>query len=230
MRGEHRHRRPVHPHMRGEHVECPADGNIVFGSSPHAWGAWLTSANASWTRRFIPTCVGSIISAVVRAVGTTVHPHMRGEHVLLVVCKHDTCGSSPHAWGACLDVLPHPVEIVFSRFIPTCVGSMQSATTAAENTAVHPHMRGEHQGYQYVDFDLTGSSPHAWGALLIVAIVLIVLRFIPTCVGSMTSKPVCVIPYSVHPHMRGEHVAHLHSRRIAVGSSPHAWGAWSRPV
>ncbi len=54
------HRKPVHPHMRGEyalgqykHVDCV---------------------------RFIPTCVENISARDTLDIPTLVHPHMRGEY------------------------------------------------------------------------------------------------------------------------------------------------------
>ena len=69
------------------------------------------------------------------------------------------------------------------RFIPTCVGSM---------------------GFVEWHGQRCGSSPHAWGALII---------FSDCSRGA------------VHPHMRGEHKRAERATNAARGSSPHAWGA-----
>ena len=51
----------VHPHMRGEHRPAQNRQWQRGGSSPHAWGASTGTESAMATRRFIPTCVGSIV-------------------------------------------------------------------------------------------------------------------------------------------------------------------------
>ena len=54
-------------------------------------------------------------------------------------------------------------------------------------------------------------------------------RFIPTCVGNMTTPPLATAADAVHPHMRGEHEQALLAVGALAGSSPHAWGTWDRP-
>src|SRR5689334_22561603 len=91
-------------------------------------------------------------------------------------------GSSPLAWGAFSWGHALPSSL---RFIPTHVGSMVAMMGVAGRVEVHPHTRGEHagaacfqrhasvhphtRGEHYVtlglESDVTGSSPHTWGAL-----------------------------------------------------------------
>ena len=49
-------------------------------------------------------------------------------------------------------------------------------------------------------------------------------RFIPTCVGNTRGAPVRRSPFSVHPHVCGEHFVSVASRRSINGSSPRVWG------
>ena len=156
--------RPVHPHVRGEHL----------GSRPSVWQGG----------RFIPTCVGNTpIAGLVpnlipgsspRAWGTrcwtsgpafqaTVHPHVRGEHAVpslpslplprfIPTCVGNTAqaisawrsfsGSSPRAWGtrAC------SARRCRSGYgsSPRAWGTLRSARRFPTGIPVHPHVRGEH--------------------------------------------------------------------------------------
>ena len=174
---------PVHPHVRGEHVYLIPSASIVNGSSPRAWGALVQPFVYHVHQRFIPTCVGSILT--VFSVQRPVH------------------GSSPRAWGA-FGVRRRVAAD--ERFIPTCVGSIPSGPKDNATRPVHPHVRGEHRGrrdvggpaYRFIPtcvgsmdarrqlFEpLAGSSPRAWGALFGNRFNRFRPRFIPTCVGSM---------------------------------------------
>src|SRR3990172_4531559 len=71
----------------------------------------------------------------------------------------------------------------------------------------------------------SGSSPRAWGAFLLYGFVIVILRFIPTCVGSMIAPPRSRHTQSVNPHVRGEHRVKADDGTEIFGSSPRAWGA-----
>ena len=176
--------------------------------------------------RFIPTCVGQMISTINLSLSFS--------------------GSSPHAWGRCCSSLifasfsavhPHmrgadallpDVLAIRIRFIPTCVGQMPTTPPNANWAS------------RFI--------PTCVGQMDVIALHLVRPgRFIPTCVGQM----VCNVPLgllqrgssphawgrwrnsntarrtaAVHPHMRG---ADGHSRRLLLplcGSSPHAWGRY----
>ena len=208
--------------MRGEHRNYI--GGIIHGdgSSPHAWGAFVNDARGRVAGRFIPTCVGSIDLQYPALVRRTVHPHMRGEHPSESTVVVMRAGSSPHAWGASRS---SSFICTAPRFIPTCVGSMATDSSAVLRVTVHPHMRGEHATEMRWLIRSSGSSPHAWGAYKVKMLVSELSRFIPTCVGSMGAESRGNSPTPVHPHMRGEHSPSGQSHRPPAGSSPHAWGA-----
>src|SRR5439155_747322 len=137
------------------------------------------------------------------------------------------------------------------RFIPTCVGNTTGTSQKTRGSAVHPHMRGEHEAGGFAGFPPVGSSPHAWGTLATVETRQNRGRFIPTCVGNTLLVEDMIAAIPVHPHMRGEHkvfssccggvsTVHPHMRGehlrpgeeffIELGSSPHAWGTPARRV
>ena len=159
-------------------------------------------------------------------------------------------GSSPRAWGA----FGLAIQITL-RFIPTCVGSMRSGRPVLPS--VHPHVRGEHRTGVPAFERAVGSSPRAWHQVESDNWAFMKTvhphmrgehnfriqnrkngRFIPTCVGSMTtwskhgSIPTCMERtmtrtsnnFSDHPHVHGNEIGGGYS-----GSSPRAWGACGHP-
>ena len=217
----------VHPHMRGEYCSTYDRQGYARGSSPHAWG--ILQQNTVWTaaRRFIPTCVGNTIAQAVQSGKLTVHPHMRGEYLLVVTLLVVVRGSSPHAWG----ILPPLRQArLCLRFIPTCVGNTGKPLAGRHCGTVHPHMRGEYFRHSANKRNPGGSSPHAWGIPSRVYRANAKARFIPTCVGNTTRNGNHCGGKAVHPHMRGEYCGVFPPSRRPDGSSPHAWGipTWLR--
>jgi len=125
-----------------------------------------------------------------------------GEHLLNTHHPLHSRGLSPRAWGARSSRDP---ALLRHRFIPTCVGSMRFGTPQPGQRAVHPHVRGEHDGLMVL-------LPHDG-------------RFIPTCVGSTTAGRSTALHAPVHPHVRGEHEQPGQPPATQTGSSPRAWGA-----
>ena len=71
--------------------------------------------------------------------------------------------------------------------------------------AVHPHACGEHEKAITTVLVTDGSSPRVRGTLLILLMVLLMLRFIPTRAGNTHNPHAYRSPISVHPHACGEH-------------------------
>ena len=110
-------------------------------------------------------------------------------------------GTSPRAWGK-------PSAPVWgdgnSRNIPTCVGKTTIQDQISQDSAEHPHVRGE---------NLNRKSE---GCLN--------LRNIPTCVGKTTAYAALLCPWPEHPHVRGENTVIACQTEVADGTSPRAWG------
>ena len=172
--------------------------------------------------RFIPTCVGSIPPLPPPSGAPPVHPHLRGEHARQGQPHIHALGSSPPAWGACESGSSWNCP---GRFIPTCVGSITMSLDRLAHCPVHPHLRGEHVAPGGVAQHIDGSSPPAWGALHPLRAVDTECRFIPTCVGSISTTAAAARLWSVHPHLRGEHEPSKPYDHTICGSSPPAWGA-----
>ncbi len=81
----------------------------------------MESVNTKKTGRFIPTCVGNIVSVNIEAISNAVHPHVCGEHLFYCSCDSKRAGSSPRVWGTFELASEGGIQI---RFIPTCVGNI----------------------------------------------------------------------------------------------------------
>ena len=211
----------VHPHTHGEHTLAVLPSFTTTGSSPHAWGTLDRERNYHRYTRFIPTRMGNTQALRIKRRDKPVHPHTHGEHGISTLGANIFIGSSPHAWGTHSHLI-HSNYLV--RFIPTRMGNTQGGEALYPETPVHPHTHGEHPNLAIHCFNITGSSPHAWGTHHRWQVFAIRLRFIPTRMGNTRG---CFPPGrggAVHPHTHGEHMKLIRSRRMFIGSSPHAWG------
>ena len=134
------------------------------------------------TSRFIPTCVGNISRKAVLHRPRPVHPHVCGEHMDWREGRKGENGSSPRVWGTySIDDLAG----LFDRFIPTCVGNIETAKVCLTTSTVHPHVCGEHVIPASTTGPGIGSSPRVWGTWSEDRTTRNQERFIPTCVGNM---------------------------------------------
>ena len=194
--------------MRGEYLIGLPLGAGLSGSSPHAWGIRRRKRQRVPGQRFIPTCVGNTRLLLPGILKPSVHPHMRGEYGAPAAGGGGGGGSSPHAWGIHIKRTTKTMAI---RFIPTCVGNTCGWICGVMFWSVHPHMRGEYGFLISTHTSKFGSSPHAWGIPLPGLLSLDSTRFIPTCVGNTLRNAAREIAAEVHPHMRGEYAAIVHS-------------------
>ena len=130
-------------------------------------------------------------------------------------------GSSPLAWGVVSIAYPHSNSV---RFIPTRVGSCEKKDDDGNDVPVHPHSRGELPHRNPGDEVPSGSSPLAWGVVVLLFLGEFRRRFIPTRVGSCWKFENSFIILSVHPHSRGELLWSNGPVPEGYGSSPLAWG------
>ena len=70
-----------------------------------------------------------------------------------------------------------------------------------------------------------GSPPRLWGAPILLAQALDLVRFTPTPVGSAESRMNTTEPIEVHPHACGERAGVVLVDARALGSPPRLWGA-----
>ena len=173
--------RPVHPHARGEQIPINHISGRNRGSSPRPWGTDGYAEPEDLPLRFIPTPVGNSSSGGVAASNKSVHPHARGEQVLITRISSHVTGSSPRPWGTGLVVIDKRLP---ERFIPTPVGNSVLKERSASIITVHPHARGEQLPTDYAPPHKPGSSPRPWGTAPLRKCVRVVERFIPTPVGN----------------------------------------------
>ena len=151
--------------------------------------------------RFIPTCVGNSEQHSHGNCQVSVHPHMCGELSKACLRSQNTHGSSPHVWGTLSQFL---LRYAGERFIPTCVGNSSASASIVARIPVHPHMCGELSTSGISFLSTIGSSPHVWGTQLENLSLVVVWRFIPTCVGNSLEVLNKGRDKPVHPHMCGE--------------------------
>src|SRR5690606_6528280 len=110
--------------------------------------------------RFIPACAGNTLPWLFLRYYVSIHPRMRGEHLLTAQQTYYERGSSPHARGT---RLRSRCQTECGRFIPACAGNTTAQDDTHSQNSVHPRMRGEHSMGQKVSCWPNGSSPHARG-------------------------------------------------------------------
>ena len=111
----------VHPRVRGEHEARLTMSCRDGGSSPRARGTRIENENGDIVPRFIPACAGNTQQQHLSHPAHSVHPRVRGEHLLVDLDL-----------GAGV------------RFIPACAGNTRRGSAGKCGVAVHPRVRGEH--------------------------------------------------------------------------------------
>ncbi len=96
----------------------------------------------------------------------------------------------------------------------------------ASQSAVHPHVCGEHLPNMTDEKIRSGSSPRVWGTSSIHRIYNKQIRFIPTCVGNINPAHRFQRWSAVHPHVCGEHLGYAGVLFTSAGSSPRVWGTF----
>ena len=76
----------------------------------------------------------------------------------------------------------------------------------------------------YLPVPENGSSPRMWGTPLTKEYISVRGRFIPTYVGNTSILIGNKTPFSVHPHVCGEHIKMSVNGLCFSGSSPRMWG------
>ena len=194
----------VHPRVRGEHLLALCAVSVLAGSSPRARGTHPRELDLRLCPRFIPACAGNTKASHPHATHSAVHPRVRGEHAETETEREPQIGSSPRARGTPPFRAAHRND---DRFIPACAGNTPHSAHPRAIIAVHPRVRGEHVHARIDLFDGFGSSPRARGTPSRFAHDGEINRFIPACAGNTRNSPVPPMRNTVHPRVRGEHLA-----------------------
>ena len=171
--------------------------------------------------RFTPTGVGTMPVNEPRRLGSTVHPHGRGDNARGELVELPARGSPPRAWGQWLF---RRITSLTHRFTPTGVGTMAVSAYNVAYSSVHPHGRGDNVQETIQPLLRYGSPPRAWGQFVRQQFRFGICRFTPTGVGTMMSMTPSPRIRSVHPHGRGDNSGDDWVGYTLTGSPPRAWG------
>ena len=88
----------------------------------------------------------------------------------------------------------------------------------------HPHACGD-KNFTFSSAPImTGSSPRVWGQVNTLYAFPVILRIIPTRVGTSTDNPNDIIDTEDHPHACGDKFKASETLSLSAGSSPRVWG------
>ena len=95
---------------------------------------------------------------------------------------------------------------MFANFgiIPTRVGTSGDIEWSQFNDEDHPHACGDKNGIRNIDCPLVGSSPRVWGQAVLLVLVTIKIRIIPTRVGTSQTPYGNNRAFGDHPHACGD--------------------------
>ena len=180
-----RRENPGHPHAGGDIPKKPRWFAAVPGPSPRGWGHRLGDIAEFAHDRAIPTRVGTSGARAGLRLGRAGHPHAGGDILVWFMVNAPHIGPSPRGWG-------HLKQFQFCSFchraIPTRVGTSLAEIISPIRPAGHPHAGGD------IPLSLTqgdipaGPSPRGWGHRVGRVRRGVLLRAIPTRVGTSTGQ------------------------------------------
>ena len=92
-------RKTVHPHARGDNYNNALNAYQTNGSPPRPWGQFRERVFGAADQRFTPTPVGTMQANTGLSDAHAVHPHARGDNVLIGHGRSLLNGSPPRPWG-----------------------------------------------------------------------------------------------------------------------------------
>ena len=145
------------------------------------WGQDSKLNNKIIPERIIPTRVRTRPKSVKRRSFIADHPHACGDKYILDTDGGTTKGSSPRVWGQgkgwkCL--------VNKNRIIPTRVGTSDPIECVEIRQQDHPHACGDKQLRTFYVLKSLGSSPRVWGQVIQFWAITMLIRIIPTRVGT----------------------------------------------
>ena len=147
--------------MRGDHATPMMAPAPALGPPPHARGSlgqyrvWAVGAGST------PACAGITVIHTSTDHARTVHPRMRGDHMVFRSWLSPTSGPPPHARGSQLQAVG---VLAPARSTPACAGITYSVHVGERMDQVHPRMRGDHRLALCVGSRTWGPPPHARGS------------------------------------------------------------------
>ena len=150
----------VHPRVCGEQAVTSVLPKVSLGSSPRVRGTGAFRFSRSAEMRFIPACAGNRGRQQELGSGSTVHPRVCGEQIVVNAHIRQSRGSSPRVRGT--DFLPPGAHSRY-RFIPACAGNSDRCWWRHSWWSVHPRVCGEQLVPLALAFRVFGSSPRVRG-------------------------------------------------------------------
>ena len=185
------------------------------------WGQAFSVFRGRCGNRIIPTRVGTSRKEQANAVEDEDHPHACGDKLREYSRETHRRGSSPRVWG---QVAKAAKVAAAAGIIPTRVGTRPVSFSASDSKRDHPHACGD-KGQDTVKSPLgMGSSPRVWGQVQIVNNRLILVRIIPTRVGTSFAPKKEECGVMDHPHACGDKRSLTAEIIPQNGSSPRVWG------
>ena len=112
------------------------------------------------------------------------HPHAYGDKVFGTVDLGTDEGSSPRVWGQAGYLKMYSFDL---RIIPTRMGTSTLKNYTCLQLGDHPHAYGDKCAIIKSHFPVIGSSPRVWGQVVGIKLIAIILRIIPTRMGTSGS-------------------------------------------
>ena len=147
----------------------------------------------------------------------SVHPRLRGELFDFFNVRWLNNGSSPLTRGTHTFIF---CQLGGRRFIPAYAGNSALACSRRARRSVHPRLRGELILVLRPALIHIGSSPLTRGTRLVIALMVLINRFIPAYAGNSVSILRANLKFSVHPRLRGELGEQKNPGDSTDGSSP----------
>ena len=149
-----------HPHARGEDFSHHAHQTFRKETPPRTWGRPFSLYHGRSTGRNTPTHVGKTCTAALQRVGTSKHPHARGEDEGVAQMKLFGLETPPRTWGRPRKA---PFFSSWGRNTPTHVGKTRRRTIALKRLEKHPHARGEDSWRSSRRPTRQETPPRTWG-------------------------------------------------------------------
>ena len=109
------------------------------------------------------------------------HPHAYGDKKRITLCMALGLGSSPRVWG---QVLTSTLLSLYSRIIPTRMGTSLHPFCEICMIVYHPHAYGDKLSGAFFQANFLGSSPRVWGQVLSSLRDFLPYRIIPMRMGT----------------------------------------------
>ena len=174
---------------------------MLKGSSPRVWGQAQRKTFSTLHRGIIPTRMGTRIVELFDREIERDHPHAYGDKRDSAPLSFTYSGSSPRVWG---QVDTRNTAIVFTRIIPTRMGTRSGVSLATLADKDHPHAYGDKCDTDTRGTSLYGSSPRVWGQGTVYLYQKSLAGIIPTRMGTRYSKQKYYTARKDHPHAYGD--------------------------